>query len=383
MNLSGDEFTSTLSAAGVPAELIQNLQKFNDPEAFNTWIDTLGTNVTNTTTQGVKDLQEVYTAMNTLIAQYEGTLESTSKIQQEMKQAEADIAKELPEIRNKIEQTIESIQKANKAISDLYELLKKQWGTEADDPGSADEFIGSSNTSTTSVTTSNSAVEISATSNTNNVPTAATDLLINNLEQLQAQTNTSSTLDFSTIMPILEEISKLIEGSNTSNTAVINIQTGVQALLGKTGTADADSLTKLQSIIATDTSAVTFKTGGYTGTWSDSTAEAENGKLAWLHQKELILNARDTTNMLAAVGMVRDMEGFLHNLDLSTAQQMLSQIMTLTSQKISSVSSPKGGGNVKQDIVINAEFPNATDHTEIETAFDNLVHAAWQYAGEL
>ena len=153
--------------------------------------------------------------------------------------------------------------------------------------------------------------------------------------------------------------------------------------MGKTGTVDADSLTKLQSIVATDTSAVTFKTGGYTGTWSDSTAEAENGKLAWLHQKELILNARDTTNMLAAVGMVRDMEGFLHNLDLSTAQQMLSQIMTLTSQKISSVSSPKGGGNVKQDIVINAEFPNATDHTEIETAFDNLVHAAWQYAGEL
>ena len=379
MNLSGDEFVNTLTAAGVPADLIQNLQKFTDPGVFDTWINTLGTNVTDITTDGVKTLQEVYTQMNNLIAQYEGTLKSSLEIQNEIKQAENEIAKELPEIRNKIEQTIESIQKANKAISDLYELLKKQWGTEADDPGSADEFIASSNTSTTS----NSAVEISATSNTSNVPTAATDLLINNLEQLQAQTNTSSTLDFSTIMPILEEISKLIEGSNTSNTAVINIQTGVQALLGKTGTVDADSLTKLQSIIATDTSAVTFKTGGYTGTWSDSTAEAENGKLAWLHQKELILNARDTTNMLAAVGMVRDMEGFLHNLDLSTAQQMLSQIMTLTSQKISSVSSPKGGGNVKQDIVINAEFPNATDHTEIETAFDNLVHAAWQYAGEL
>jgi len=40
-------------------------------------------------------------------------------------------------------------------------------------------------------------------------------------------------------------------------------------------------------------------TGGYTGEWGDS------GKLAMLHQKELVLNPVDTSNILAAVDLVR------------------------------------------------------------------------------
>jgi len=40
--------------------------------------------------------------------------------------------------------------------------------------------------------------------------------------------------------------------------------------------------------------------GGYTGEWSNS-----NGRLALLHEKELVLNAKDTENILAAVNAVR------------------------------------------------------------------------------
>jgi hypothetical protein len=42
-----------------------------------------------------------------------------------------------------------------------------------------------------------------------------------------------------------------------------------------------------------------YDTGGYTGSWG------EEGKLAFLHQKELVLNSEDTTNLLETVDMVR------------------------------------------------------------------------------
>jgi hypothetical protein len=40
-------------------------------------------------------------------------------------------------------------------------------------------------------------------------------------------------------------------------------------------------------------------TGGYTGDWSGS-----YGKLAFLHQKELVLNAEDTRNFLESMNVL-------------------------------------------------------------------------------
>jgi hypothetical protein len=45
---------------------------------------------------------------------------------------------------------------------------------------------------------------------------------------------------------------------------------------------------------------VSLDTGGYTGEWGPE------GRLAMLHQKEIVLNARDTENMLAMTQIVRD-----------------------------------------------------------------------------
>ena len=50
-----------------------------------------------------------------------------------------------------------------------------------------------------------------------------------------------------------------------------------------------------------------FKTGGYTGDWNLGIPGTENGKLAVLHKKELVLNESDTSNMLKAVDAVRDL----------------------------------------------------------------------------
>ena len=108
-----------------------------------------------------------------------------------------------------------------------------------------------------------------------------------------------------------------------------------------------------------------YDTGGYTGEWGP------NGKLAVLHQKEIVLNASDTENLLTAVSMIRDISG-----QLEANAMTMRHIKTLEnySAKINT-----GGQTLQQDVTIHAEFPNATNHTEIEEAFRNLSTLASQY----
>ena len=113
-----------------------------------------------------------------------------------------------------------------------------------------------------------------------------------------------------------------------------------------------------------------YDTGGYTGEWGDS------GKLALLHEKELVLNKQDTPNILAAVSIVRDMASVLSNLESAAFSQM-SGLMSAT------VQAPNIGipaQTLEQDVRIEANFPNVSNSNEIEQAFNNLVNAASQHA---
>lgn len=107
-----------------------------------------------------------------------------------------------------------------------------------------------------------------------------------------------------------------------------------------------------------------FASGGYTGAWGSS------GKLAVLHEKELVLNANDTENILSAISLVRD---FASAIDLRAAASNIST-------GLSSPAYEAGSQTLEQSVTIHAEFPNATNHSEIEEAFNNLVNRASQYA---
>ena len=104
--------------------------------------------------------------------------------------------------------------------------------------------------------------------------------------------------------------------------------------------------------------------GGYTGAWGSS------GKLAVLHEKELVLNANDTENILSAISLVRD---FASAIDLRAAASNIST-------GLSSPAYEAGSQTLEQSVTIHAEFPNAINHSEIEEAFNNLVNRASQYA---
>ena len=89
-----------------------------------------------------------------------------------------------------------------------------------------------------------------------------------------------------------------------------------------------------------------------------------------LHQKEIVLNAHDTENLLTVVGIVRSM---VDQLEANTklASYGLGQ---LTARTIGA-----SNDTLQQEVTIHAEFPNATDHNEIEEAFRNLTNLASQY----
>jgi hypothetical protein len=56
-----------------------------------------------------------------------------------------------------------------------------------------------------------------------------------------------------------------------------------------------------------------YDTGGYTGSWGPE------GRLAMLHQKEIVLNAHDTENFLTAIEIVRSIATQLESNALRTA----------------------------------------------------------------
>ena len=113
-----------------------------------------------------------------------------------------------------------------------------------------------------------------------------------------------------------------------------------------------------------------FDTGGYTGAWG------ADGRLAMLHEKELVLNKEDTSNILSAVSIMRDISAIL---DMSLKDSL--------GKLVANVSGMVNMGNAEentfeQNVTIQAEFPNATDREEIKAAFEELALLAAQRVGQ-
>lgn len=112
---------------------------------------------------------------------------------------------------------------------------------------------------------------------------------------------------------------------------------------------------------------VGYDTGGYTGEWNNN-----KGRLALLHQKELVLNAHDTDNMLSAITILRD-------LTTNLSATLLNKMASITSGSVNGIGQRVETTGLEQSVVINAEFPNATSSKEIEDALNNLVNRASQH----
>lgn len=105
-----------------------------------------------------------------------------------------------------------------------------------------------------------------------------------------------------------------------------------------------------------------YDTGGYTGEWGSY------GKLAILHEKELVLNKMQTSKF---AGLMSSMQEYL-DLQIKMAQIPNIQGYILPLNKESET--------LQQMVHIEAVFPEVTEKSEIELALDNLINKASQYA---
>lgn len=117
-----------------------------------------------------------------------------------------------------------------------------------------------------------------------------------------------------------------------------------------------------------------YATGGYTGIFDDE-------KLAFLHQKELVLNQTDTENILAAVRMVRDFGSDFFNSIEKVLDSNAFAAMAFMGQKLNPIITMPVQDSIEQIVHIDkVEFPNVTSRTEIEEAFVSLTNDAAQWA---
>lgn len=117
-----------------------------------------------------------------------------------------------------------------------------------------------------------------------------------------------------------------------------------------------------------------LNTGGYTGIFDDA-------KLAFLHQKELVLNQNDTENILAAVQAVRTIGTDLFKSIEKSLDGNAIAAMALMGQKLNPVATTPIQDSIEQTVHIDkVEFPNVTSRTEIEEAFISLTNDAAQWA---
>lgn len=92
-------------------------------------------------------------------------------------------------------------------------------------------------------------------------------------------------------------------------------------------------------------------------------SDYEDGKLAILHQKELILNADDTQNILDAVNVMR-------------------ALVSPGAINLNKVTSSNASDTIEQRVEVNATFPGVTTITDIEQALTHIADNAYQYAAK-
>lgn len=117
-----------------------------------------------------------------------------------------------------------------------------------------------------------------------------------------------------------------------------------------------------------------YDTGGYTGDWGS------DGRLAVLHQKELVLNQEDTKNMLAAVQSIRELAPSMIAEMRARISGTAAASQSLFGSRYSGMRSAfdRKATELAQSVQINADFPGVRDAIEIKDALESLVQTSAQ-----
>ena len=249
--------------------------------------------------------------------------------------------------------SLSDVAETNRALKDAVERQIEQTEEASDQSVNAQE---ATEEATDSTVESAELVQTSAEELGNTITEAS--------EQLQGSTEESIDRIEAAAEDTVSRVETSVEDGIASLNDAASMLVDSAATLGGQIDSAAGTIAGAISEIGGMISAAGFASGGYTGEWGST------GKLAMLHEKELVLNAGDTENILTAVGILRE---FSSAIDLRAA-------VSSFSSGLSSPTYTAGEQIVEQDVTIHAEFPNATNHSEIEEAFNTLINRASQYA---
>ena len=119
-----------------------------------------------------------------------------------------------------------------------------------------------------------------------------------------------------------------------------------------------------------------YATGGYTGDWNST-----DGRLAILHEKELVLNKEDTSNILDAVNTVRGISNLSNLVSNVISSNLVGMALGLSGLSPNGVNA-NTTSNSNNVFNITAEFPNAENVNEIREAILSLPTLASQYLSQ-
>ena len=168
---------------------------------------------------------------------------------------------------------------------------------------------------------------------------------------------------------------KAVEGLKVAYIAALAAQVALKFMTFQWGQGAAGAAA-LAAIIAGDFLAGVsgFDTGGYTGDWG------KDGKMAVLHEKELVLNKEDTANMLDAVSAVRDIssigESVSSNIENGVSNMVANSLDLPNTDLSGNISNSKANTNNTFEITMNVDGGNVE---EIKEAIFSLPTLASQY----
>ena len=154
-----------------------------------------------------------------------------------------------------------------------------------------------------------------------------------------------------------------------ANNPYVNGSNAYAVAKGYTSASTISSASEREKLARIYHKAGSYATGGYTGDWQgDGASEAGDGKLAILHQKELVLNESDTSNILKVVDIVRNM-----------GQTILGGLSKRFSGFDASNINNNNTEETSNTFNITAEFPNANNVDDIREAILSLPNLVSQY----
>jgi len=342
-NMDDASRESALRAAGIDPDILNTIQEFSDVNDWGTWFDSNfgeGSSYNKTIQSTIEQIMTLDDQLKELRETYEQNIPIVTDTMEKMQEAETESNTLRSQIKVQIQSLLEQIKLAYESIDKLTAKIEK--------------INGTGNTDTSNATTNNS----------------------ENSEQKKSEPLKGDSVNVS-IGALYDKNGnkkkEKVSSASTKGWKIVSIDKSKSHpyKVSKNGKEGWVGLKRLSG----------FKSGGYTGEWNDKTGEKDNGKLAWLHQKELILNAKDTENMLTTVGMVRDLTGMLKNMQLDAFHQTFGMLEKYSPARPDGHTNTNNT-NTTQTVHINANFPNVSDSNQIEKAFKNLANIALQKAAK-